>query len=82
MKSTINNTEMSLPSENKDQITKIIEDKLSWMDANQTASTEELKDIKKETEETITKLMQSSTTETNQTTETHTTSEPTIEEID
>ena len=82
MKSTVNNTEMSLPSENKDQITKIIEDKLSWMDANQTASTEELKDIKKETEETITKLMQSSTTETNQTTETHTTSEPTIEEID
>ena len=76
MKSTVNNTEMSLPSENKDQITKIIEDKLSWMDANQTASTEELKDIKKETEETITKLMQSSTTET------HTTSEPTIEEID
>ena len=51
MKSTVNNAEMKLQEEDKKKINDIIQEKLTWLETNTTASTEEFKDIKKEVEE-------------------------------
>lgn len=84
MKNTVNNTDMKMQEEDKKKINDIIQEKLTWLETNTTASTEEFKDIKKEVEEVINPILAAGATggmgqppppET-------TTDEPTIEEID
>ena len=41
----------------KETVEKLIQDKLNWLDANQSASTDELKSVKKEIEDTIANLI-------------------------
>lgn len=58
MKSTIGNAEMKLPEEDKKTIMTIVEEKISWLESNTTASTEEYKDIKKEVEDVVGPILQ------------------------
>lgn len=58
MKSTIGNAEMKLPEEDKKTIMTIVEEKISWLESNTTASTEEYKDIKKEVEDVAGPILQ------------------------
>ena len=85
MKNTVNNTEMKMQEENKKIINDLIDEKLSWLETNTTASTEEFRDVKKEVEDVINTILQSNSgmgqpppppihEEPN--------NEPTIEEID
>ena len=83
MKNTVNNTEMKMQEENKKIINDLIDEKLSWLETNTTASTEEFRDVKKEVEDVINPILQSNSgmgqpppihEESN--------NEPTIEEID
>ena len=85
MKNTVNNTEMKMQEENKKIINDLIDEKLSWLETNTTASTEEFRDVKKEVEDVINPILQSNSgmgqpppppihEEPN--------NEPTIEEID
>ena len=48
----------SISDENKEKINKVIDEKLSWLENNTTASTDEFKDMKKEAEDTITPILQ------------------------
>lgn len=57
VKSTISNNEMKLDDTKKKQISDIIEEKVSWLESNATASTEEYRDVKKETEELINPIL-------------------------
>ena len=89
MKSTTSDENMKLDTETKAKIDEIIKSKLEWMENNQTASTEELTDVKKETQELITKLIGANGGEGTQdpnkpetTPSQQTSSEPDIEEID
>ena len=89
MKNTVNNTDMKMQEEDKTKINDIIQEKLTWLEANTTASTEEFKDTKKEVEDVINPILAAGATATDAgmgqqpspSPET-TTDEPTIEEID
>jgi heat shock protein 1/8 len=61
---------------NKDDIENIIKEKLNWMENNTTATAEEYNDVKKETEEHVSRLMKTEDTEG------ETDNSPTIDEID
>ena len=88
MKSTTSDENMKLDTDTKAKIEEIIKNKLEWMENNQTASTEELTDVKKETQELITKLIGANSEGTQDPSNSETTppqatsSEPDIEEID
>jgi L1 cell adhesion molecule like protein len=56
MKNTINND--NIDKSMKEQIETIIEEKLKWLENNTTASTDEFKDIKKDTEDIISPILQ------------------------
>lgn len=58
MKSTIGNAEMKLPEDDKKTIMTIVEEKISWLESNMTASTEEYKDMKKEVEDVVGPILQ------------------------
>lgn len=60
VKSTLNNNEMKMDADKKQQINDILQEKMNWLESNTTASTEEYKDIKKETEELINPLLAAS----------------------
>lgn len=57
MKSSTSDENMKLDEQTKAKINEIVQTKLDWMESNQTASTEELNDVKKETQDIITKLI-------------------------
>jgi heat shock protein 1/8 len=57
-KNTVNNTEMKLDDDSKKKINDIIAEKMSWLETNTTASTEEFKDIKKDVEESVAPILQ------------------------
>jgi len=57
MKSSTSDENMKLDEQTKAKINEIVQNKLDWMESNQTASTEELNDVKKETQDIITKLI-------------------------
>jgi len=57
MKSSTSDENMKLDEQTKTKINEIVQNKLDWMESNQTASTEELNDVKKETQDIITKLI-------------------------
>ena len=57
MKSSTSDENMKLDEQTKTKINEIVQTKLDWMESNQTASTEELNDVKKETQDIITKLI-------------------------
>lgn len=65
----------------KTKINDYITEKINWLENNTTASTEEYKDVKKETEEFVQSLMSGGNTQSNMSEETPP-SEPTIDEID
>ena len=88
MKSTVNKTDMKMQEEDKKKINDIIQEKLTWLETNTTASTEEFKEIKKEGEEVINPILAAGATGgatggmgQPPTTPETTTDEPTIEEI-
>jgi heat shock 70kDa protein 1/2/6/8 len=60
VKSRLNNNEMKMDADKKQQINDILQEKMNWLESNTTASTEEYKDIKKETEELINPLLAAS----------------------
>ena len=74
----------TLPEDVKENIDGIVKEKLDWMETNMTASTEEYKDLLKETQELITNLTKTSDpTPSENTTASNAPDEgPTIEEID
>lgn len=80
-KNMINNNEMKMDEENKSKINDILKEKMEWLEANTTASTDEYKEIKKEVEGLIMPIMQQGSGNTG-TTSTQPSNEPTIEEID
>lgn len=89
VKSTIGNNEMKLDDDKKKQINDIIQEKVSWLESNTTASTEEYKDVKKETEELVNPILGSAAggggmpfPTSDDTASTAAPGEPTIEEID
>lgn len=57
VKSTVNTSEMKMEDDKKQKINDIIEEKMNWLESNTTASTEEYKDVKKETEELVGPLL-------------------------
>tara|TARA_B110000259_G_scaffold31443_1_gene34490 strand:- start:53 stop:1960 length:1908 start_codon:yes stop_codon:yes gene_type:complete len=57
MKSSTSDENMKLDEQTKAKINELVQNKLDWMESNQTASTEELNDVKKETQDIITKLI-------------------------
>jgi L1 cell adhesion molecule like protein len=57
MKATVGGENMKLDDDTKSKIDEIIKTKLEWLENNQTASTEELNEVKKETQEMLTKLL-------------------------
>ena len=72
-----------MQEEDKKKINDIIQEKLTWLEANTTASTEEFKDIKKEVEDVINPILAAGATGGMGQPPPETTSdEPTIEEID
>ena len=74
----------TLPEDVKKNIDDIVKQKLDWMESNMTASTEEYKDLLKETQELITNLTKPSGTPSGEDTSKNDVSDegPTIEEID
>jgi heat shock 70kDa protein 1/2/6/8 len=74
----------TLPEEVKKNIDDIVKQKLDWMESNMTASTEEYKDLLKETQVLITNLTKPSGTPSGEDTSKNDVSDegPTIEEID
>jgi len=74
----------TLPEDVKENIDGIVKEKLDWMESNMTASTEEYKDLLKETQELITNLTKTSDpTPSEETPASNAPDEgPTIEEID
>jgi L1 cell adhesion molecule like protein len=86
IKSTISNNEMKLDDDKKKQISDIIEEKVNWLESNTTASTEEYKDVKKETEELVNPILGSPAATgmpaSDNTASAAAPGEPTIEEID
>nr|QOI90398.1 movement protein Hsp70h [Pyramimonas orientalis virus] len=52
-KTTINNPELKMAEDNKKTINDAIDEKVTWLESNTTASTEEYKDIKKEMEDFV-----------------------------
>ena len=74
----------TLPEDVKENIDGIVKEKLDWMETNMTASTEEYKDLLKETQELITNLTKTSEpTPSEETPASNAPDEgPTIEEID
>lgn len=74
----------TLPEDVKENIDGIVKEKLDWMETNMTASTEEYKDLLKETQELITNLTKTSDpTPSEETPASNAPDEgPTIEEID
>lgn len=85
MKNTVNNTEMKMQEENKKIINDLIDEKLSWLETNTTASTEEFRDVKKEVEDVINPILQSNSGMGQQPPppiHEESNNEPTIEEID
>jgi L1 cell adhesion molecule like protein len=57
-KNAINNAEMKLDDDTKKKINDVIDEKVSWLETNSTASTDEFKDIKKEVEEIVSPILQ------------------------
>ena len=58
-KGMMSSEDSKLPEELKTKIGAILDEKVAWLDANSTASTEEFRDMKKETEESVNALMTS-----------------------
>lgn len=56
-KNMVENEENKLPDDIKSQITSLVKERIEWMDANTTASTDEFNDVKKEVEEKVRELM-------------------------
>ena len=56
-KSMVENEETKLSAEIKTQISSLVQEKITWLDANTTASTEEFNDMKNEAEERVRELM-------------------------
>lgn len=89
MKNTVNNAEMKMQEEDKKKINDLIQEKLSWLETNTTASTEEFRDVKKEVEDVISPILQSGgggmgqpPPPQQQQPDMSSSDEPTIEEID
>ena len=88
MKNTVNNTEMKMQEEDKKKINDLIQEKLSWLETNTTASTEEFRDVKKEVEDVINPILAAGATGGSadgmgqQQPPEASSDEPTIEEID
>lgn len=86
MKSSTSDENMKLDEQTKTKINEIVQTKLDWMESNQTASTEELNDVKKETQDIITKLIgkgvSDSPVDGESPSQPTTGSDPDIEEID
>jgi L1 cell adhesion molecule like protein len=86
MKSSTSDENMKLDEQTKAKINEIVQNKLDWMESNQTASTEELNDVKKETQDIITKLIgkgvSDSPVDGESPSQPTTGSDPDIEEID
>lgn len=74
----------TLPEDVKEKIDGIVKEKLDWMETNMTASTEEYKDLLKETQELITNLTKTSDTRPSEKMPENNARDegPTIEEID
>jgi L1 cell adhesion molecule like protein len=53
LRKTLDNPEMKLDEDKKKTVLDLVTEKLSWLDSNTTASTEEFKDIKKEIEDIV-----------------------------
>lgn len=58
-KGMMSSEDSKLPEELKTKIGEILDEKVAWLDANSTASTEEFRDMKKEAEESVNALMTS-----------------------
>ena len=58
-KGMMSSEDSKLPEELKTKIGAILDEKVAWLDANSTASMEEFRDMKKETEESVNALMTS-----------------------
>ena len=58
-KGMMSSEDSKLPEELKTKIGAILDEKVAWLDANSTASTEEFRDMKKEAEESVNALMTS-----------------------
>jgi L1 cell adhesion molecule like protein len=86
MKATAGGENMKLDDDTKSKIDEIIKTKLEWLENNQTASTEELNDVKKETQDMLTQLLGKGFNNPNQPgggmPSQSTMSDPDIEEID
>lgn len=86
MKSSTSDENMKLDEQTKAKINELVQNKLDWMESNQTASTEELNDVKKETQDIITKLIgkgvSDSPVDGESPSQPTTGSDPDIEEID
>jgi len=83
MKNTVNNKEMKMQEEDKKTINDVIQEKLSWLETNTTASTEEFRDVKKEVEDVVNPILQrGGGGDMGQPPPNTPNDEPTIEEID
>jgi len=82
MKNTVNNKEMKMQEEDKKTINDVIQEKLSWLETNTTASTEEFRDVKKEVEDVVNPILQRGGGDMGQPPPNTPNNEPTIEEID